>query len=171
MRYWCIVCKEPATKTILDGNHTTCSLHLYILRQGERQDYYIVGNKYVNDIYSLGLRQAHSSWHLELRLVQKGHRRRRLDGLNNCGCYSSQVRTHTLNVSYVSDCPYVQHCSSAEGNHRGIELSGSVIVMRSSTFVHNMSMVTRSIYLLHSEVTFLSHNLQFSSWDTPAIRL
>jgi hypothetical protein len=41
-----------------------------------------------------GLREAHSSWHLELRLMQKGYRRRRMDRLHNCCSYRSQVCNH-----------------------------------------------------------------------------
>lgn len=43
----------------------------------------------------LGLRKAYSGGHLELQLMQKGHSRRRLDCIDNCSSYRSQVSVHT----------------------------------------------------------------------------
>lgn len=51
----------------------------------------------VSGFYSLiyariGHGEAYGGWDLELQLVQKGHRRRCMDGIHHRGCYCSQVR-------------------------------------------------------------------------------
>jgi hypothetical protein len=92
VRYQPTISRKPVIYAIIDGNYTTCSLHLHLLWKGEWQKYPSNATTHISERL-IGLRKTHSSRHLELQFVQKGHRRRGMDSLNNCGCYCSQVRS------------------------------------------------------------------------------
>lgn len=73
---------------------------------------------------NLGHRETHSSRHLELQLVQKGHSRRRLDSLNNCCSHRSQVSLYEpCSFCHRLTTLSYQYRSSVAGDHRGIEVS------------------------------------------------
>ncbi|KAG8220807.1 hypothetical protein J3R82DRAFT_2251 [Butyriboletus roseoflavus] len=75
--------------SFVDGSDTTRSLHLHVLRQGK--DLLSQLTKVFRPLYSTGLRQAYSSWHLALPRMQKDDRWGCLDRIDNCGCYSTEV--------------------------------------------------------------------------------